>query len=54
MPISHKIRQHRALLGFTHSGEILPSAERGKEVVPKQGMWRGFMHQILVGSLCGG
>ena len=25
-----------------------------EEVAPKQGIWRGFMHQILVGSLLGG
>ena len=50
MPISHKIRQHRALLRFVHPGEILRSAERGEEVSHKQGIWQGFMHQILVGS----
>ena len=50
MPISHKIRQYRALLGFANPGEILQSAERAEEVAPKQGIWRGFMHQILIGS----
>ena len=54
MPISHKIRQYRALLGFAHSGEVPQSVEQAEEVAPKQGIWRGFMHQILVGSLRGG
>ena len=54
MPISHKIRQHRALLGFAHPGEILRSTEWVGEVLPKQGIWQGFTHQILVGSLRGG
>ena len=30
MPISHKIRQHRALLGFEHLGEVPWSAELGR------------------------
>ena len=50
MPVSHKIRQYRALLGFAHPGEILWSVEWAEEVVPKQGIWWAFMHQILVGS----
>ena len=50
MPISHKIRQYRALLRFAHPGEILWSVERAEEVVHKQGIWRGFMRQILIGS----
>ena len=50
MPISHKIRQYRALVGFAHPGEILWSVEQAEAVAPKQGIWRGFMHQILVGS----
>ena len=54
MPISHKIRQYRALLGFAHPGEILWSTEQAEEVAPKQDIWQGFMHQILVGSLRGG
>ena len=54
MPISHKIRQYRALLGFAHPGEVPGSAEWAEEVAPKQGIWQGFMHQILGGSLCGG
>ena len=54
MPISHKIRQYRALLGFAHPGEILQSAELAKEIAGKWGIWCGFMHQILVGSLPGG
>ena len=31
MPISCKIRQYRALLGFAHLGEILRSAERASK-----------------------
>ena len=54
MPISHKIRQYIALLGFVHPGEVPPSAEQAGEVASKQGIWRGFMHQILAGSLRGG
>ena len=50
MPISHKIRQYRILLRFAHPGELLRSSERAEEVERKQGIWRGFMHQILVGS----
>ena len=50
MPINRKIRQYRALLRFAHLGEILWSPERAEEVVPKQGIWRGFMHEILIGS----
>ena len=29
MPISHKIRQYRALLGFAHPGEVPWFTERG-------------------------
>ena len=54
MSISHKIRQYRALLGFAHPGEVSWSAVWAKEVAPKQGIWWGFMHQILVDSLHGG
>ena len=54
MPISRKIGQYRALLGFAHPGEVPGSAEWAEEVAPKQGIWQGFMHQILVGSLRGG
>ena len=52
MPISHKIKQYRALLRFAHPTEILPSELRraAQEVAHKQGIWRGFMHQILIGS----
>ena len=50
MPISHKIRQYIALLGFVHPGEVPPSAEQAGEVASKQGIWRGFTHQILLGS----
>ena len=34
MPISHKIRQYRALLGFAHPGEVLRSTEQAEEVMP--------------------
>ena len=50
MPISHKIRQCRALLGFAHPGEVPGSMERVEEVAQKQGIWQHFMHQILIGS----
>ena len=50
MPINHKIRQYRALLGFALPGKVPWSAEQAEEVTPKQGTWRGFVHQILVGS----
>ena len=50
MPISHKIRQYRALLGFAHPGEILRSAEQDQRSRTKQGIWQGFIHQILIGS----
>ena len=50
MPVSHKIRQYRALLGFALPGKVLRSAEWAEEVAFKQGIWQGFMHQILVGS----
>ena len=50
MPISHKIRQCRALLRFAHLGKVPWSAEQAEKVARKQGIWRGFMHQILVGS----
>ena len=49
MPITHKIRQYRALLGFAHPGEILGSMEWDEEVAHKQGIWQGFKHQILIG-----
>ena len=54
MPISHKIRQYRVLLGFAHLGKVPRSAERGWGSRAKQGIWWGFMHQILVVSLRGG
>ena len=50
MPINRKIRQYRAVLRFARLGEILWSPERAEEVVPKQGIWRGFMQEILIGS----
>ena len=43
MPISHKIRQYRALLRFADQGKILWSKERAKEVTWKQGIWRGVL-----------
>ena len=36
MPISHKIRQYRALLGFVHSGEVPWSAEQGGKLRPSR------------------
>ena len=37
MPISHKIRQYRAILGFAHPGEVPRSAEQGRgEVGPSR------------------
>ena len=50
MPTSHKIRQYRALLRFANPGEILWSGEPVEEVAWKQGIWQGFIHQILIGS----
>ena len=54
MPISHKIRQYRASLGFAHLDEVPRSTRQAQEVAPKQGIWQSFMHQIVVGSLRGG
>ena len=34
MPISHKIRQYRALLGFALQGKVLLSAERARKLRP--------------------
>ena len=42
MPISHKIRQYRALLGFAHRGEILQSAEQGRGSRVQAGNMVGF------------
>ena len=42
MPISHKIRQYRPLLGFAHLGEILCSAERGWGSHTEAGNMAGF------------
>ena len=50
MPIRQKIRQYRALLRFADPGEILWSKKQAKVVTQKQGIWRGVMHQILIGS----
>ena len=50
MPISHKIRQYRALLGFGRPGGDSPIRREGRKVTWKQGIWWGFMHQILIGS----
>ena len=36
MPISHKIRQYRALLGFAHSSEVPWSAERPRKLRPSR------------------
>ena len=52
MPISHKIRQYRALLGFALPGKILLSARRvgAGEVAPSR-EYGGDLHtKILIGS----
>ena len=53
MPISHKIRQYRALLRFVHHGEFLWSTEQAEEVAPKQGIWQGFMHKFWLALYVG-
>ena len=54
MPISHKIRQYRALLRFAHPHEVLQSVEQAEGVVPKQGIWRvlctKFWLAVFVGT----
>ena len=42
MPISHKIRQYRALLRFAHPGEILWSTEWGQGSCTQAGNMAGF------------
>ena len=42
MPISHKIRQYRALLGFVHLGKVPGSAERGRGRRAQAGNMVGF------------
>ena len=42
MPISHKIRQYRALLGFADPGKVLRPAERGRGSCPQAGNMAGF------------
>ena len=42
MPISHKIRQSRALLGFAHPGEVPLSAEQGLGSRAQAGNMAGF------------
>ena len=42
MPISHKIRQYRALLGFAHPGEVPRSAEQGLGSRAQAGNMAGF------------
>ena len=42
MPISHKIRQYRALLGFAHPGEVPRSAEWGRGSFAQAGNMAGF------------
>ena len=54
MPISHKIRQYRALLGFVHPGKVPGYTEQGRRSLAQAGNMGGFVHQILVGSLRGG
>ena len=50
MPISHKIKQYRALLGFVPSDEILWSAERVEEVTPSKEYGGVLRTKILIGS----
>ena len=42
MPISHKIRQYIALLGFEHLGKVLWSAERVQGSHAQAGSMMGF------------
>ena len=42
MPISHKIRQYRALLGFEHPGEVPRSTELGQGSRAQAGNMEGF------------
>ena len=42
MPISHKIRQYRALWGFAHPGEVPLSAEQGRGSRAQAGNMAGF------------
>ena len=42
MPISHKIRQYRALLGFAHPGEVPWPAEWGRGSHAQAGNMAGF------------
>ena len=42
MPISHKIRQYRALLGFAYLGEVPWSSERGGGSRAQAGNMAGF------------
>ena len=42
MPINHKIRQYRALLGFAHPGEVLWSTEWGQGSRTQAGNMAGF------------
>ena len=42
MPISHKIRQYRALLGFVHPGEVPWSTEQSQGSRAQAGNMAGF------------
>ena len=42
MPISHKIREYRALLGFAHLGEVPQSTERDRGSGAQAGNMAGF------------
>ena len=42
MPLSHKIRQYRALLGFVHPGEVPWSTEWGQGSCAQAGNMAGF------------
>ena len=42
MPVSHKIRQYRALLGFAHPGEV-PGPQSGPGKLPPSREYGGLL-----------
>ena len=42
MPMKHKIRQYRALLGFAHPGQVPWSTEQGQGSWAQAGNMEGF------------
>ena len=42
MPISHKIRQYRTLLGFVHPGKVPGYTEQGQRSLAQAGNMAGF------------